>query len=58
MGTVKLSKPQEALLKRIRRCPKGCFIDPIERRSALKLRELGLIDLNVSYSVAWPVEGK
>jgi len=58
MGKVKLSKPQEALLKRIRRCPKGCYIEGTEKRSSLVLQSLGLITLDGSGRLAYPVEAK
>jgi hypothetical protein len=57
MGTMKLSKPQEALLKRIRRCPKGCYVEAYERKTAGKLVAAGLITLNRSLTIATPVEG-
>lgn len=58
MATVKLSKPQEALLKRIRRCPEGCYIEMRERKMAGKLAAAGLITLYGSVRVAYPAEGK
>jgi hypothetical protein len=58
MGTVKLSKPQETLLKRIRRCPKGCYVEAYERRTAGKLVAAGLITLNRSFTIATPAEAK
>lgn len=55
---MKLSKPQDALLKRIKRCPKGCYVAPSEYRTAEVLHKLGLITTNASFTIAWPVEGK
>jgi len=58
MGTVKLSEPQRILLNRIRRCPKGCYVEIRERKTAGKLVAAGLITLNRSFTIAQPVEGK
>jgi hypothetical protein len=55
---MKLTKPQDALLKRIKRCPNGYFIERHELRTAGKLKALGLIDMNASLTVAYPKEGK
>ena len=55
---MKLSPAQDALLKRIKRCPKGCFMERSEKRTAAKLHALNLIDLNASGMIAWPKEGK
>jgi hypothetical protein len=54
----KLSKPQEVLLKRIRRCPKGCYVEIRERKTAGKLVAAGLITLAASMRLAYPVEAK
>ena len=54
----KLSKAQEALLKRIKRCPKGCYVEIGERKTAGKLVAAGLITLGASGRLAYPVEAK
>ena len=51
MGTVKLSKPQETLLKRIKRCPMGCYIERHELKTAGVLMRAGFIALNESLTV-------
>ena len=53
-----LSPAQKRLLARINRCPKGCFLERSEKRTAEKLKEAGMIDLNASSTIAWPKEGK
>jgi hypothetical protein len=58
MGTLKLTKAQETLLKRIRRCPKGCYVEIRERKTAGKLVAAGLITLNRPFNIATPVEGR
>ncbi len=50
------SPAQAALLKRIQRCPKGCYVERRELKSAGKLKAAGLIDLNASFTIAWPKE--
>lgn len=50
---MKLSPAQDALLKRIKRCPKGCYVEIRERKTAGKLVAAGLIDLNASFTIAW-----
>lgn len=57
-NTVRLSSAQMKLIARIRRCPRGCFIERCERRTAGKLQKAGLIDTNASFTVAWPREAK
>ena len=52
-----LTAPQKRLLKRIKRCPKGCYVEIRERKTAGKLIAAGLIDLNASFTIAWPREG-
>lgn len=51
----KLSKTQEALLKRIMRCPNGCFIERFEIKTVGVLIRRGLVRFNESLTVAYPV---